>query len=210
MKRIIPITLTLFALFPICVSGQHWKSTSQTNSVAPTDSSSRIFWISLAFDRSLDPRNYTINRLEGRFTLTNFSVSFRLNKLLSQGLRENKKIETFDVQFIGFESNPDGIFSFNTSVGFYVEQANGWLYPEIVGGLRYRSNHRWSLYSQGRFTTTGSTSGRTEFNAGLEHLLLNKPNYNIHIRAFGNTALYRYINKNVPVDGFGFGLHARF
>lgn len=204
MQHRILFTL-LITLSGLYTFGEHNKPTTETTTTEgkyhQTDSAPyKLMFFN--YKRSLDPRQYMVNQVEGRLHLGTFFSSIQYNHQVNGGVQENKLLRTIDIQFLGFSTPPLSkwgcAFSYGAFINLDVEERCG----QITGKLFHNRPNGLSAWVEGKTTIA---YGRSIATACLTYPVFRMTEYKINMLIFGSSASYWTPDRRIPVDVIGIG-----
>ncbi len=171
------------------------------------DSTYKYSSLALSYRQTVADNGVVIGIPQLDYKLGYWYGSFRLNTLYDEGINENQTYQTLDVQFAGFQTNPNSRLVFNLSTGVMTEVKVGNIYSESVAGLQVKLNDKAKLYSEGRTAIDQNRFVRNEVTVGGRTTITEWRNSKLTADAFYTRSRYY---QEVTVSGFGFGLGLRF
>ncbi len=173
----------------------------------PRDPNRKYNYLSLMYRKTVDSRKVIVSVPEMQINLSGYYIGLRVNKLFEPRAREDDDYTTVDLQFLGFQTNPEGTAVFNLSTGILSESYSHKTYMESVAGLKVKLGNKLLIFGEGRFCQNKGIRIRTEGTLGVDYTVVTTDWVAIAANAFFTSALYY---EKVPIEGFGLGFSVRF
>lgn len=160
----------------------------------------------LIIRRAIDNRKVLITNFQYNHYINNFFFSMRYNFLTESRAAEDDRFETWEYQFIGFNTKTKPL-SFAMATGILYEAYSGNLYNEHLAILRYERVPGVSFYAEGRLAMNQGVAVRTEGTLEAWVTLKKWEVSALNLGAFFTSALYY---RTVPVENVGMSVQVRF